>query len=165
MRPFFTPALSRSALPNRHLSMRTRPLPVRIALTVLVTAHLAISVLHGVAHEQAHVPLTLAASLLVYIVILAGPMFGLAMTFVAPRTGAWIVAATMAAAFVFGLVNHFLLDSPDHVAHVNPDGRRLFALTALLLAMTEALAVAVALRIAWRREPSRALWLSSGGGV
>ena len=132
---------------------------------MLVTAHLVISVLHGVAHEQARVPLTLEASLFVYMVILAGPLFGFAMTFVAPRAGAWIVAATMAGSFVFGLVNHFVLDSPDHVAHVNPDWRTLFALTALLLAITEALAVAVALRIARRRESSRALPLMRGDGV
>jgi uncharacterized membrane protein len=52
----------------------------------------------------------------------------------------------MAGALIFGLVNHFVLDSPDHVAHVDPQFRGLFTITAVLLAMTEALGSALAAR-------------------
>lgn len=103
------------------------------------------SFVHGAAHAQAHVPLSRAANLFVYVVILAGPMIGLALTWPFERIGSWLIAATMAASFVFGLVNHFVLDSPDHVAQVNPQWRSLFAMTAVLLAATDALAVGLAI--------------------
>jgi hypothetical protein len=41
----------------------------------------------------------------------------------------------------FGVINHFVLSSPDHVAHVDPQFRSLFTTTAVLLAVTEALCV------------------------
>jgi len=114
-------------------------------LTAVVLAHLLVSFVHGAAHAQARVPLSPAANLFVYIVILAGPLIGLAVTWPSERIGSWLIAATMAASFVFGLVNHFVLDSPDHVAHVDPQWRSLFATTAVLLAVTEALAVGLAI--------------------
>jgi hypothetical protein len=110
----------------------------------IVLAHLVISAAHGSAHDGAHVPLSLGANLFVYVVILAGPLLGIALTWWNARAGGWVVALTMAGSFVFGVVNHFLLSSPDHVAHVDPQWRPLFTVTAVLLAVTEALAVALA---------------------
>jgi hypothetical protein len=121
-------------------------------LTAAVLTHLVVSIAHGAAHDRAHVPLSLAANLFVYIVILAGPLIGLALTWPAVRLGSSIVAITMAAALVFGLVNHFLLASPDHVAHVELQWRPLFATTAVLLAVTEGLAAGVAIRLALERK-------------
>jgi hypothetical protein len=121
-------------------------------LIAAVLAHLIVSVAHGAAHDRAHVPLSLAANLFVYIVILAGPLIGLALTWPAVRLGSWIVAITMAAALVFGLVNHFVLASPDHVAHVELQWRPLFESTAVLLAVTEGLAAGVAIRMALERK-------------
>jgi hypothetical protein len=51
-------------------------------------------------------------------------------------------------------VNHFMLSSPDHVAHVDPQWRTLFATTAVLLAVTEAVACGLAIRLARERSPS-----------
>jgi hypothetical protein len=101
---------------------------------------------HGVAHTQAHVPLSLAANLFVYIVILAGPLVGLPLTWRTPRLGSSVIALAMAGSLVFGLVNHFVLASPDHVAHVDPQWRSLFATTAVLLTVTEALGVVLSAR-------------------
>ncbi len=116
-------------------------------LGVVVLAHLILSMLHGVAHTQARVPLSPAANLFVYIVIVAGPLVGLALLWPARRTGAWVIAATLAASFVFGVVNHFVLNSPDHVAHVAAAWRPLFASTAVLIALLEALGVFLAARV------------------
>ena len=110
----------------------------------IVLAHLVVSMVHGVAHTQAHVPLSLAANLFVYIVILTGPLIGLALTWRTPRLGSWVIALAMAGSLVFGLVNHFVVSSPDHVAHVDPHWRPLFATTAVLLAVTEALGAVLA---------------------
>jgi uncharacterized membrane protein YcjF (UPF0283 family) len=54
-----------------------------------------------------------------------------------PRAGGWLVASTMAGALVFGIVNHFVISSPDHVNHVAAQWRMLFASTAVLLVITE----------------------------
>jgi ABC-type xylose transport system permease subunit len=123
-------------------------------LMVIVLVHLVVSMVHGIAHTQAHVPLSLAANLFVYIVILAGPLIGLALTWWTPRLGGWLIALSMAGSLVFGLVNHFVLTSPDHVAHVDPQWRSLFATTAVLLAVTEALGVVLAARFLARERPS-----------
>ena len=123
-------------------------------MTAAVLAHLAVSIVHGAAHDGAHVPLSPAANLFVFIVILAGPLVGLGLTWWAERIGSWIVASTMAGSLVFGLVNHFVLDSADHVAHVAPDWRSLFTTTAVLLVVTEGLGSVLAVRVARERTPA-----------
>jgi hypothetical protein len=121
-------------------------------LTAAVLLHLAVSIVHGAAHANAHVPLSSAANVFVFFVILAGPVIGLALTWRAERIGSWMIAITMAASLVFGVVNHFVLASPDHVAHVARQWRPLFTTTAVLLAVTEALGTAVAVRSARERK-------------
>ena len=115
------------------------------ALAATVLIHFGVSVAHGAAHTGAHVPLPLAGALFVYIVILAGPLAGLAVAIWRPRAGALIVAASMCGALVFGLINHFLVDGQDQVAHVVADWRTLFGVTAVLLAVTEGVGTAVGL--------------------
>ena len=67
------------------------------------------------------------------------------------------VAATMAGSLVFGIVNHFVIVSPDHVSHVAAEWRTLFGTTAALLVATElagvVAGVAVALTSARRAVP------------
>jgi len=118
------------------------------ALTTVVLLHLAISIVHGQAHAGAAIPLPLASTLFVYIVILAGPLVGLALARWRPVAGAWIVAASLGGALVFGLVNHFVVAGPDHVDHVAAEWRTLFSVTALLLIVSEAAGVAVGVRSA-----------------
>jgi F0F1-type ATP synthase membrane subunit a len=116
-------------------------------MAVAVLAHLVISMVHGTAHNGAHIPMSLAATLFVFVVILAGPVVGLALSWRAAWTGTLIVALTMAGSLVFGCVNHFLLDSPDHVSHVAAQWRTIFATTAVLLTITEMLGLGVTIRL------------------
>jgi hypothetical protein len=109
-----------------------------ITLAGIVLAHLVITIVHGTAHAKAQVPLSYLASLFVFAVILAGPLIGLAVMVFTQRVGAALIALTMAGALIFGLVNHFLIVSPDHVAHVDPRFRLPFLTTAVLLVLTEA---------------------------
>ena len=129
------------------------------ALAAIVLAHLAISVVHGAAHTGARVELGAAGTAFVYIVILAGPLVGLAIVMAGssadlsgarPRLGAAIVAMSMAGALVFGLVNHFFIQGADHVAHVAREWRTLFASTAALLAVLEAAGTVIGVRGAVR---------------
>src|SRR4051812_29729324 len=90
----------------------------RHLLRLAVLGHLAVTIVHGAAHSGAHVPMTLAASLFIFLIIEAGPLAGLWLARSRPRAGGWLVAATMAGSLVFGLVNHFVISSPDHVNQV-----------------------------------------------
>lgn len=73
-----------------------------------------------------------------------------ALTWPAERLGGWLIAITMTSS-LFGVVNHFVLVSPDHVAHVDPQWRGLFTTTAVLLAVTEALGAGLAIGLLRRR--------------
>ena len=120
--------------------MRTNPSSQRL-LAAVVLGHLIVNLVHGAAHSGAQIPVTLVASLFIWIVILAGPLAGLWLSRSRPVAGGWIVAATMAGSLVFGLVNHFMIASPDHVSHVAAEWRTLFAVTAVLLVLFEAAGV------------------------
>ena len=150
-RRLFGNALSRLGLAARLIGMGGTFSPRSRWLTAAVLSHLAISFVHGAAHAGADVPLSLAANLFVYIVILAGPIVGLVLTWLGWGIGNWVIAITMAASLIFGVVNHFLLASPDHVAHVAQQWRTLFAATAVLLALTEAVGSVLAIRLARER--------------
>jgi hypothetical protein len=126
----------------------------RQVLAAAVLTHFAISLVHGRAHQGAGVPLALAGTIFVYVVILAGPLVGLALSFRMPRAGAWLVAGAMAGSLVFGLVNHFVIDGSDHVARVAAEWRPLFSWTAALLVVSEAVGVAVGL---WAGAQGRSL--------
>ena len=127
----------------------------RIATLVLgavVLAHLLVSGVHGHAHAGAAVPMTPAQDLFVWIVILAGPLFGLVLSRSYPVAGGWVIAAAMGGSLLFGLLNHFILASPDHVSHVVEPWRATFALSAVLLVITEAAGVGAGLWQATRRR-------------
>ena len=121
-------------------------------LTAAVLVHFVIALVHGLAHTRANVPLSRAGTLFVVSVILAGPLIGLAVTRLAQPIGVALVAITMAASLVFGVVNHFVLSSPDHISHVEASWRTLFASTAALLAVTETLGTGLAVRLTRERK-------------
>jgi hypothetical protein len=130
---------------------RQAPAPrVSLSLAAVVLAHLAVSIVHGAAHSGAQVTLAPAGMAFVYIVILAGPLIGLAVAVRQPQVGASIVALTMAGSLVFGLINHFIIQGTDHVAHVDPAWRMLFGSTAALLVVVEAAGMVVGMRDAIR---------------
>jgi hypothetical protein len=118
----------------------------------VVLAHLGISMIHGVAHANARVPLSPAMSVFVYTVILAGPLIGLALTWPLRRVGAAVIAFTMLGSLLFGFLNHLVFAGPDHVAHVDLQWRSLFATTAVLLALTEAMGFGLAVRLLRERS-------------
>jgi len=120
-------------------------------VTVLVIGHFVIAIAHGLAHQGAQVPLSGPSRLFVFAVILAGPLVGLVLTKSAEKLGSWIIAITMAAAFVFGLVNHFVVAGSDRVDHITRQSRPLFVTTAVLLASSEVLGAGLAIRLARER--------------
>jgi hypothetical protein len=121
-------------------------------LAAVVLAHLIVSMAHGAAHSGAQVLLSRSAHLFVYIIILAGPLVGLALSWRNERLGSLVVGLTLAGSLVFGLVNHFVMDSPDHVSRVDAQWRTLFGTTAALLAITELLGLGLAIRLVRQRS-------------
>lgn len=135
--------------------MNTRsPATVWKWMAAIVVVHLLISAIHGNAHAGASVPLSRAANIFVFVVILAGPLIGLVISFWARLLGGWVVALTMAASFVFGVVNHFIVDSPDHISHIAAPWSTQFTTTAVLLAITELLGTVVGLRLVRGSRPA-----------
>jgi hypothetical protein len=119
---------------------------MRRGLAAVVLAHLGISMVHGWAHSGAHVDLSPGAMLFVYAVILASPLAGLVVMRRREALGEALIAATMTAALLFGVINHFIIAGSDHVAHVAAAWRPLFGSTAALLAISEAAAAAIAIQ-------------------
>jgi len=115
-------------------------------VTIIVLAHLAVNILHGQAHTKLGVGLSAWQQGYVIAVILLAPLVALALVFTRyAGTGLWLLLASMLGSLIFGACYHYVVISPDHVAHLPAgDARGLFRITALLLLLTEALAVAVA---------------------
>jgi hypothetical protein len=114
---------------------RDRP---RIILAAVVVLHLLVSLVHGWAHGTAGVSGSGPSMAFVVIVIIAGPLVGLALMWKNAVAGARIIGVTMAASLVFGLVNHFIIASPDRIDYVVAHTQTVFEVTAVLLVLTEA---------------------------
>src|SRR5215471_613226 len=128
------------------MGMNRNPRSTWIWMAAIVLLHFLVTVVHGTAHARANVPLSTAGNVFVLAVIVVGPWIGLGLMWWSERIGAWLIGLTMAAALVFGFVNHFVLDSPDHITHIAAQWRSVFAITAVLLALTEALGSGLALQ-------------------
>jgi hypothetical protein len=110
----------------------------QLALAVVVVLHLVVTLAHGWAHNAAAVPLGWLSLAFVVVVIQAAPLIGLAWMWTNPLAGARLIGLAMSASLLFGLINHFVIASPDHVNRVTAQWRALFVSTAILLALTEA---------------------------
>ncbi|MGI9293097.1 MAG: hypothetical protein ACR2PS_03870, partial [Pseudomonadales bacterium] len=74
---------------------------------------------HGDAHSSLEINLPALKNLFIYVVIIAGPVLGALLVctrFLA--LGAGLVAISMVAALVFGVYHHYILMSPDNIAHL-----------------------------------------------
>ncbi len=133
--------------------MRRKHQSVDVFLAAIVLLHLGVTVVHGWAHAGAVVPVSTSANIFILTVIVAAPLAGAAILWwLSVSGGAWLLAVSLAASLLFGIVNHFVFASPDHVAHVVAAWRMSFGVTAVLLALTEALGSGLAF---WRAAHAR----------
>jgi hypothetical protein len=118
-------------------------------VVAVVAAHVVVTLVHGAAHTALGIPMSPAANVFVVLVIGLGPLAGLAVLLGGRRSaGAAILGLAMAAAFLFGAWNHFVVVGPDHVGHVAPGPwRATFRVTAALLALIEAGGAALGVRL------------------
>ena len=120
-----------------------------IGLVIVVLLHLAVTVLHGSAHTSAGVNLGPAGLAFVIAVIEIGPLAGLIWMRTNRQSGARLIALAMMASLIFGMVNHFIIPGADRVDYVHGPSHVLFETTAVLLAITEAVGVALGIGYGW----------------
>lgn len=115
-------------------------------VTIAVLAHLVVNILHGQAHTSLDVGLSNWQQLYVLTVIVLAPLVALFLCFTRyAGFGLWLLLISMSGSFIFGGLYHYLIISPDHVAHLPPgEARGAFRITAVLLLVTEAFGVLVA---------------------
>ena len=118
----------------------------RVWVTIAVLAHLIVTLFHGQAHTRLGVGLSDWQNLYVLAVIVVAPLVALVVSFTRNgRTGLWLLLVSMLGSLIFGLAYHYIIISPDHVAHLPAgEARGLFRVTAVLLLITEAFGVLVA---------------------
>ena len=134
----------------------TKQTQLRVSVAIAVLAHLVVTVLHGQAHTRLGVGLSNRQQTYVLIVIVLAPLVALVLSFTRyARAGVWLLLASMLGSLIFGACYHYIIISPDHVAHLPPgDARGLFRVTVVLLLVTETFGVVVAamlLRASLRR--------------
>ena len=131
---------------------------LKLAALGLVGFHFLTVVLHSVAHEVLQVKATPAQLAFIVPVIIVAPVVAGIVPPKFERTGAWLLLASMAGSFLFGVYYHFVADTIDHVAHVarlQPAfWSAMFRLTAYLLAVSELVGAVVAWVLAAGRSQS-----------
>jgi hypothetical protein len=113
----------------------------KIAMTVLVAVHLAITLWHGNAHAALAVTLSPGKSAFVIVVILIAPVIGASLVWTRHvLAGAWLFFLSMLGSLLFGAYHHYVLVSPDNIGHL-PHGsaatQSAFIASAAALALLE----------------------------
>jgi len=129
----------------------------RSLCAVAVLAHLLVSFVHGSAHSELGVALSLWQKSYVAIVIMAAPLVAATLLWTRHRrAGLLLLTASMAGSLIFGAYYHYVAISPDHVSHLPPgEAQGLFRLTAQLLVVTESLGLVaglLGLRGGWAKD-------------
>lgn len=109
--------------------------------TLIVIIHAITNGLHGLAHVEIPVSLSLVQSLFVGIVIFLIPIIAVGLLWTQfYRIGSWLLLSSLAGSLLFGIYNHFIVISPDHVSQVSFEGwGMLFQVTAILIVIVDAL--------------------------
>jgi hypothetical protein len=113
----------------------------RLALAAII-AHVLILSFHAAAHLILGVKASPVQNLFIgVVIIIAPPLAGVLIWKGLSKLGAVLLASSMAGSLIFGVYNHYIGLSSDHVSQVSlmsPAGwANVFQITALLLAVTE----------------------------
>jgi hypothetical protein len=131
----------------------------KILITGLVTIHLAASLWHGSAHTQLAIGLPPEKNAFVYVVILIAPIVAAGLVWTRYISiGLWVFFLSMLGALLFGAYHHYVLVSPDNIAHLpggSPESRSQFVTSAAVIALLE-LASALAAAFSLGSHSSRA---------
>lgn len=92
----------------------------RIALEATLGLHLVVAVGHGATHGLVPVGLPAWQNLVVFLTTFLGPVVGVALARRDHPAGVPLFIMSLLGALVVGLVLHFLVENPDHVAALPP---------------------------------------------
>jgi hypothetical protein len=128
---------------------------LRPSLVAIVLVHFLVLLWHGAAHRRLAIPLTAWQTAFVGLVIFLLPLIGASLLWTNhSRAAAQLIALSMFGALVFGVVNHFMLISPDHITVVPTHPCRYsFIFSAALLVVTETVGTVLGVLATqtWRR--------------
>ncbi len=107
--------------------------------TTIAIIHAIANGLHGLAHMEIPVSLSMLQSLFVGFVILLIPIIAAALLWTKLyRLGSWLLLGSITGSLLFGIYNHFIVMSPDHVSQISFAGwGLLFQITAFLIVIVD----------------------------
>ena len=113
----------------------------------IVALHALALVVHSQSHQAIPVPLSALQNAFAVLVIVVAPLLAAALIWRgSPRFGGTLLGAAMFGAFLFGFINHYVLESSDNVAQIPAtDWGSAFTWSAHALALLELGGVAAAL--------------------
>ena len=124
-------------------------------LAVIAIVHLAAQASHAYGHIAADVPNTALQQVFIVVVVTLGPLVAVLVAWRRNlRLGGGLFAASMVAAFLFGYLLHFVIDSPDLHSNVIGEHAGVFFHSALSLALIEVVGFAYGLSDALRKPGS-----------
>src|SRR5438477_13150113 len=113
----------------------------RIAVTALVVVHLAATIWHGDAHTRLAIELPPEKTIFVFVVILIAPIVAAGLVWTRYISiSLWVFFLSMLGALSFGAYHHYVLVSPDNIAHLpggSPESHSHFIATASVIALLE----------------------------
>ena len=109
--------------------------------TMVVVMHAIANGLHGLAHIEIPVSLSLLQSLFVGVVIALAPIIAVVLLWTHfYRIASWLLLSSIAGSLLFAIYNHHIVISPDHVSQVSFEGwGLLFQVTAYLMLIVDGL--------------------------
>jgi hypothetical protein len=109
--------------------------------TAIVAMHVLVHVLHGFAHHEIPVSLSLPQGLFVGVVVILAPIIAAGLLWTPfYRIGSWLLLGSIAGSFLSAIYNHHLVVSPDHVSQVSFESwGLLFQATAYLMLIVDGL--------------------------
>jgi hypothetical protein len=107
--------------------------------TAIVVLHAIANGVHGLAHLKIPIPLSLFQSLFVGIVIVLAPIVAAILLWTQfYRFGSWLLLGSIAGSLLFGVYNHYIVISPDHVSQISFTGwSLLFQVTVVLILIVD----------------------------
>ena len=121
--------------------------PLVTYAAIIVWLHLLIVIVHALSHIVNHANQDMLSYAFILVVIIAAPL--LALLLLSTRrlwSGALLLTLSMLGSLLFGVVNHFIVSGADNVSQIMPGvWQTVFLITAILLALSEAIGTAIGL--------------------
>ena len=129
----------------------------------LVAVHFVVVIAHGTAHfVLGIVPPPLDSAFITFVIGLL-PLIALPFVLRESRAAMVILTFAFAAAWLYGMANHFIIEGADHVAGLDHGAwPAIFTVTGILLLLLEAAGTVLAAWIFWRASKTHTQPASAG---